>query len=159
MAADFWQVTAIDVGYRNFSWCTLNPHGIVSHDTVDLWQPQPKRRRQPTRSDLVAITRQWCLANDDLLRSSDRIVLENQMRDPFIVMNVVIHALYFDKVVVVHPMTVGSYWHLPHTRVQKKAAAVTLAQQHGVVLPSGKQDDAADTYLMAMWELRQMNGT
>jgi hypothetical protein len=159
MCADFWQITAIDVGYRNFSWCTLNPHGIISHDNVDLWQPQAKRRRQPTRSDLVAIVVQWCRLHADLLNSSDKIVLENQMRQPFIVMNVVLHALYFDKVVVVHPMTVGSYWHLPTTRDKKKAAGIRLAQQHGVQLCSGKQDDMADTWLMAQWQLNQMNGT
>jgi hypothetical protein len=159
MNADFWQVTAIDVGYRNFSWCTLNPDGILSHDNVDLWAPRAKRRRQPTRNDLVAITVQWCREHAQLLDSSDRIVLENQMRDPFIVMNTVVQALYYNKVVIVHPMTVGSYWRLPTTRVQKKAAGVAVAQQHGVVLCQGKQDDMADTWLMAQWQLRQMNGT
>ncbi len=156
MCADFWQVTAIDVGYRNFSWCTLNRDGIISHDNVDLWAPKAKRRRQPTRSDLVAIAVQWCRDHQHLLDTSDKIVLENQMREPFIIMNTALHALYFDKVVIVHPMTVGSYWHLPKTREQKKAAGIRVAQQHGVVLCDGKQDDMADTWLMARWQLDNM---
>jgi len=158
MCADFYQVTAIDIGYRNFSWCTLNAHEIVSHDNVDLWRPQAKRRRQPTKNDLVDITVNWCKQHKQLLDDSDRIVLENQMREPFIVMNTVIHALYHDKVIVVHPMTVGAYWHLPVVRAQKKAAAIALAQFHGVALHADKADDMADTYLMAKWQLNQMNG-
>jgi len=153
---DFWQVLAIDVGYRNFAWCAVNPHGVVSHDNVDLWAPRAKRRRVPTRTDLVAITREWCIQHAELLATSDRIVLENQMREPFIVMNTVLHALFFDKVVVVHPMTVGAYWHLPTTRAQKKAAGIQIALENGVYLPEGKQDDLADTWLMAQWQLNQM---
>jgi len=152
------QVTAIDVGYRNFAWCTLSAQGIVSHDKVDLWPLQANRRRHPTKTDLIRITRDWCMQHAQLLGESDLIVLENQIRDPFIVMNTVIQTLYFDKVTVAHPMTVGAYWQLPVKREAKKARGVKVALAHGVVLPPGKQDDLADTWLMARWALHQYYG-
>ncbi len=151
--ADFWQVTAIDVGLRNFAWCTLNPQDIVAHDKIDLWAPAPGRRRHPTRTDLVRITRDWCLTHGALLAASDRIVLEHQLRQPFILMNTVIQTLYYDKVVIVHPMTVGAHFKLPAKREAKKAKGIEVAQAHGVHLPAGKQDDLADAWLMAKWQL------
>ena len=154
MCADYKQVTAIDAGYRNFAWCTLdNVQGVLQHEVVDLWAPQANRRRHPARNDLVEITRNWCLAHKQLLDDSDYIVLENQIRAPYICMNTVIQALYFDKVEVVHPMTVGAYWHLPTKREHKKAAGVATVLRHGVHLPPGKQDDLADAWLMAQWRL------
>lgn len=153
---DFWQVTAIDVGLRNFAWCTLNPHEILAHDNVDLWAPALGRRRKPTRTDLVKIARDWCEQHAALLSSSDRIVLENQIREPYIVLNTVIQTLYYNKTVVAHPMTVGAHFGLPHKRLAKKARGIEVAVANGVALPEGKQDDLADAWLMARWGLDMM---
>lgn len=153
---DLIQVTAIDAGYRNFAWCTKNRFETLSHGVVDLWAPQAGRRRKPTRDDLVRVAYAWCAEHQDLLRASDIIVLENQIREPYVIINTVIQTLFITRTRVVHPMTVGAYWRLPVKREQKKARAVELVQQYGVALPLAKRDDMADAWLMAEWQLRNL---
>lgn len=153
---DYKRVAAIDVGYRNFACCILDNQDLTEPlfwEVCDLWPVAPKRRRQPTKLDLVAITVQWCRQHNEQLALCDVIVLENQIREPCIIMNTVVQALYFDKAQVVHPMTVGAYWHLPPTRDAKKQAGIEVVRQHGVVLVGNKVDDLADTWLMAAWVL------
>jgi hypothetical protein len=148
------QVTAIDAGYRNFAWCCKNRYQVLHHNVVDLWPLAPNRRRKPTRDDLVRVSYAWCQAHRQMLLDSDVIVLENQIREPYVIINTVIQTLFIDKVRVVHPMRVAAYWQLPVQRAYKKARAIQLVKELGVPLAGGKQDDLADTYLMAEWQLR-----
>lgn len=148
------RVCAIDAGTRNFAWC------IVDKDRwrepaiwrrEDLWAPAPGRRRKPTKNDLVEIAVGWYKRNRPLLRTCDLIVLENQIREQFIVLNTALHALMHPQVQVVHPMSVGSFWGLPKTRELKKPAGVQVCRANGVALVEGeKADDLADTWLMAV---------
>jgi len=157
---DFRRVCAVDVGYRNFAFCVLDSSGIdtpVEWKHEDLWAPKPGRRGKPNKDDLVEITYAWCVRNRDLLATCDGIILENQMRKGFIVMNTVIRTYFHDKTRVVHPMTVGSFFKMPKTRVQKKEFGVLLAKEH---MPNWncttKADDLADAWLMACYGLVQM---
>jgi hypothetical protein len=62
--------------------------------------------------------------------------------------------LFYDKVRVVHPFTMCNFWGLPRTRAEKKAATVELVRHHIAVFPvSGKADDLADAWIMAVWHL------
>ncbi len=155
---DYTRVCAIDVGYRNFAYCVvdnLNWKTPVHIGNIDLWSDEPNRRRQPTKEDCVEITVKWIAANKAMLKDCDVIILENQLRTSFIIMNAVIHALCFSKTKVIHPMTVASFWKLPKTRIKKKPAGVAVAQANGVVFGKKhyKLDDLADAWLMAVHAL------
>lgn len=159
---NFASVVAIDVGYRNFAVCAVDthhwddPHHFVAED---LWPRRVDRKVVPTRDDCVEIALLWMQRNRALLQAADAIVLESQMRVPFVIMNTVIQAAYFDKTHVVHPQTVGAFWRLPRTRELKKAAGVRTALLNDVPLVranGGKLDDMADAWLMAVYWLVQI---
>lgn len=154
--SDYARVCAIDPGTRNFSFCVADNftwRRPIQWTLVDLWPPAPGRRATPTTEDVVAVTHQWCADNDELLRSCDTIVIEKQMRTPFIVMCTVIQALYFSRVRVVSPMTVGAFFNLPKTRQAKKAAGVVVCKKHAVMEDVDKLDDLADAWMMTVWAL------
>ncbi len=160
---DWKQVTAIDVGWRNFAWCTLDTAHLTEplHWHVeDLWEARPSRRKTPTKEDLMQIATEWCDRNEPILRSSDLVVLENQIRTPCIVLNAAIFSRCYGRARVVHPMTVGAYWKLPTTRDAKKAKGIVIAQQitRNAFPRVYKRDDLADTFLMAAWGMMQVGG-
>lgn len=157
---DFRRVCAIDVGYRNFAFCVLDSNSIdrpVCWQHEDLWKPAPKRKTKPSKDDLVEITYQWCVRNCDLLKTCDEVILENQMRKGFIIMNTVIRTYFYDKARVVHPMTVGTFFKMPKTRAEKKIFGVRLVESF---IPewqcTAKADDLADAWLMAAYGLVQL---
>jgi len=149
------RVAAIDGGYRNLALCIV-ANGDICHPThwqvFDLWRKKPGRRGVPTRDDLVRKSVKWCRRHNELLRTCNVIVLENQIREKFIVINCVIQALFFDTCQVVHPMTVGAFFQLPVKREQKKQAGVMLVLANNIVFPksTGKYDDLADAWMMAV---------
>lgn len=150
-----YRVCAIDVGYRNMAWCigTSNCWRGLRWQKEDLWS---RHKRVPNNEDMVKITLGWCLKHKDDLDMCDVIVLERQMRAPFIIMNAVITTLYYEKVQVVHPQTVGAFFNLPRTRVQKKAAGIMVVKKNGLtfgVERNDKYDDLADAWLMMVWGL------
>jgi hypothetical protein len=164
---NYLQVAAIDVGYRNFACCILDNMTLRNPDPTtwkryDLWAPKKGRRGKPTSDDLRTITRDWCLEHQHELAQCDVIVLERQMRKPFIIMNTVIWTIFADKVIIRHPMTVGTFWGLAKTREQKKADGVktvllnTRSDEFQNV--PHKQDDMADTWLMCVYEMVQRQG-
>lgn len=162
--ADYFRVCAIDAGYRNFAWCVVDNFSYgapLEWHHEDLWPPKPGRNGKPTKEDLVAITVAWARRNWAALTACDSIVLENQMRIPFIVMNSALHALFFKRVRVVHPMTVAALFRLPKTREAKKAAGVKTVLLNCPTAPQAggrKLDDMADAWLMAVFQLIALKG-
>ena len=152
------RVLAIDAGTRNFAYCVVDP--VTWREPVvwykeDLWTKGGK----PSKEQVIEITHAWCRRNKALVDSCDLVVLEQQLRTTFIVQNAVIHALFFDKVTSVSPMTVGSFFHLPKTREHKKAATVALCQRNATMAAEvEKLDDLADAWMMAVWGLIKTNG-
>ncbi len=153
--SDYHRVCAIDAGTRNFAFCfmdNLDWRQPVNWRKQDLWAPMPKRATKPTLQDVIYITYTWCMQNKTQLDECDSIVLETQLRKPFIVMNTVIQTLFYNKTVVVSPMTIAAYFKLPKTRDAKKAAGVALVQRYAV-LHGDKIDDLADAWMMAAWQM------
>ena len=159
---EYVNVLAIDVGYRNFAWCCVDSENWQSPtqwQLQDLWKFKVGRRNTPTRDDLVEMMVKWYERNKTMIDTVDYVVLENQMRTPFIVMNVVLQTLMYGKVTIVHPMTVGAFWKLPVTRAEKKAKGVKICEQFtGKKLKGEKVDDLADSWLMAVWLLHKHKG-
>jgi hypothetical protein len=124
----------------------------------DLWIPDGKKRMKPTKQDCLRIMWEWCHRNKDMIADCDLIILEQQIRTPFIIMNTVVESLYFRKTRQVSAMTIAKFFELPKTREKKKKAGVNVTGNH-VVLPPGyeKLDDLADAWMMAMWGLIQNN--
>lgn len=154
-------VVGIDAGFRNFAWCAVDNEDWRSPqqwNAEDLWPPRKGRSKVPDKTDCVNITVHWARRNKAMLDAADEIVLENQMRTPFIIINAVIQALYPEKTTVVHPTTVGAFWRLPRTRELKKEAGVEVVKKNGATLMranGGKLDDLADAWLMAVYCLVQ----
>lgn len=160
--SDYVRVCAIDAGTRNFAYCVVDNFTYdvpLKWVKEDLWKPHPTRRAKPTKEQMVALTVTWCRRNKAMLDACDLIVLENQIRTPFIIMNTVIQALYFDKAQTVSPMTIAAYFNMPKTREAKKLAAVRIAKTH-CTMQEGveKLDDLADAWLMAVWGLIAAKG-
>ena len=153
---DYLRVCAIDAGTRNFAWCVVDNtywREPLVWRKEDLWAPKPQRRSVPTKEDIIVITMEWIAANRDALNDCDLIVLEKQMRTPFIITNTVINTCFYGKTVQVHPMTIGAYWKLPKTRARKKPAGVEVVSRHAVIPRTAKPDDLADTWMMAVYYL------
>ena len=56
-------------------------------------------------------------------------------------------------------MTVGTFWKLPKTREQKQAAGIATVKERHVEFPAyWKEDDLADAWLMAVYQLVQEGG-
>lgn len=153
-----FRVCAIDAGTRNLAWCVItsaDPRAPLQWHRVDIWGSTKK----PKIEDIVRVTRKWALENYDTIDSCHSIVVERQMRPVFIVMNAVLHTLFFGKVREVHPQTVGAFWNLPKRRVEKKARGIEVVRECGLQFPTnGKQDDLADAWLMAAHELVRLRG-
>ena len=155
---DYQRVCAIDAGTRNFAYCVMdnmswNRPLVWRHE--DLWAPKVGRRGTPNKQDIVKITYEWCVRNRDMIAACDAVVLENQMRRPFIIMNTVLQTCFYGKALVVHPMTVGSFFKLPKTRQEKKEQGVELVKRFATIPNHAKRDDLADAWLMAAWQLVQ----
>ncbi len=155
---DYMRVCAIDAGTRNFAWCIVdnnNWRDPLHWQREDLWVPRAGRRGTPTKDDIIDITVKWVNAHRALLDTCDLVVLERQMRVPYIIMNTVIHTSFYGKCEQVHPMTVGSFWKLPKKREAKKRAGVAVAQHFAEIPRAVKTDDLADAWLMAVYYLVQ----
>lgn len=158
------RVLALDVGTRNLGVALVSSDQVRKPEQwlrVDLMGKKRLSQKQADPESIVRATVHWVRNHKAWFDSCDAIVLERQMRTPFIVMNAVISALYLEKVQIVHPLTVGKFWGLPTTRVAKKAAGVACVAQNGALIPKdahGKYDDMADAYLMAVFQLVQMKG-
>ena len=154
---DYVRVCAIDAGTRNFAYCmcdNLTWNRPLVWRKEDLWAPQEGRKGKPNLQDIVEITHAWCMRQAEMLASCDLVILENQLRKPFIAMNCVIQALHFNKTEVVHPMRVGTFFKLPKQREPKKAATVELCRKHALIpRNNGKEDDLADAWMMAVYGL------
>jgi len=151
---DYQRVCAIDPGTRNFSYCVVDNNNWrepLRWGKEDLWAPAAGKRGKPTKEQVVGITHAWCDRNHAWLRECDIIMIEGQIRKQFIVMQTVIHALYYVKVRIVHPMTVGSFFRFPPTREEKKAATVRFVVRHATIPATDKQDDYADAWCMAVY--------
>jgi len=153
------QVLAIDAGTRNFAYCMID---TTNWRKPLLWQHEMLWRGtgKPSRREIVRMTREWAQKHQDDLRRCDVIALERQMRDNFIIMNTVIETLYFDKTVTYHPTAVGHWWKQPRRREEKKAEGIVRVRElsHGFPVNSGKIDDLADAWLLAVYALVQSNG-
>lgn len=158
---DYFRICAIDAGTRNFAFCVID--NVSWRDPLvwrkqDLWPPKCGRKTRPTTQDIVQLTRQWVADNRGMLDGCDMIVLEKQMRTPFIVQNAVIQTLMFEKCVEVHPVSVGAWWKLPRRREAKKEAGVVQVQHYATIPPNmGKPDDLADAWLMAVYMMVREN--
>lgn len=151
------RVCAVDMGSRNFAWCVVENTAWrepLQWNLEDLWG---RRHAKASRDDLFAVALAWAQRNETLLRTCDAIVLERQMRIPFIVMNTVLRTFFHPQVVMVSPKTVGSFWRLPTDRLRKKLAGIETVQRHNVLIPPfTKQDDLADAWLMAVHQMVKM---
>lgn len=160
---DYRRVLAIDAGTRNFAYAlldTLNWREPLVWKKVDLWAPEPGRSRKPSKQDMVDMTIAWIRDNEALFNNTDLVVLEAQIRTPFIIMNAVLQTHCYDKCRVVSPMTVAAYFKMPKTRELKKAAGIAIVKQFSKFdgTSHAKLDDLADAWLMAAWGLVECGG-
>lgn len=143
------------MGYANFAFC------IVDTDNVEmplLWEKRRlwHGRGKPTANDCYRAVMDWCKKYSKMLAMCDCIVLEQQMRAHFQVMNTAVRALYDAKAQVVSPKTIASYYKLPLKREAKKAATIALIRkrfgEHAAPLDEHKKnDDLADAALLALY--------
>lgn len=101
------------------------------------------------------ITHAWCKRNEEMIKACDFVVLENQLRKTFIIMNTVIATYFYGKVTVAHPMTVGTFFKLSKTRDQKKRDGLAVCRSFATMPNEAKADDLADAWMMCVWMLVQ----
>jgi len=144
------RVAAFDAGFRNFAFCILDENKTSN--------PVAWRNLQlcSSTNQVVAALHAWFDENHKLFADVTHVVLERQMRSPFLEMNAILWTLFRDRVVVVvHPSAVGAMFRLPRQREAKKKATVELVRNAvGNAFPPGaKQDDLADAWLLALYGL------
>ncbi|MGB0548739.1 MAG: hypothetical protein ACPGR8_06355 [Limisphaerales bacterium] len=122
------RVIGVDAGYRNLAWSTLLNGRAMAWRHVDLWRG---RRGRPSRDDMFRITLDWLRAHHEEFTRADAIVLERQMKVPFIIQNVVIRSHFPDKTFIVSPMTICAFYGIPKKRKAKKAATIAALQRAG----------------------------
>lgn len=141
------RVIGVDAGYRNLAWATLINGRAVSWRHVDLWRG---RRGRPTRDDMFRITVDWLRAHHAEFRRADAIVLERQMKVPFIIQNTVIRSHFPDKTFVVSPLTICAFYGIPKKRKAKKAATIATLKRMGFVCHVDC-DHRYDAMSLALW--------
>ena len=150
------RIAGLDAGTRNLGFCVIETPDVQNPIVwmhVDLF-PRRRDKGKPTSVEIVTATVHWLRGHRALLESCDVIVLENQMRTPFEILNAVVSAHYLEKVEVLNPRTVGRFWGLPSQRAPKKKAGVSCVAQNGCQFPpvrNKKYDDVADAWLLAVY--------
>lgn len=150
------RVFAVDVGIRNLAFCVTDAGRLVAWQNVGLADDYKP-------SENVRYVMQFCKEHQDLLESSDMLVIERQMRVNMRIIESVLHALYYDKCTVVHARTVKARFGLCKRNYrQNKLAAVEcveamLGPRRGdcplvdAFFHARKKDDLADCYLMSIF--------
>jgi hypothetical protein len=96
----------------------------------------------------------WVDENWRLLDAADVIVIETQMRSPFLEMNTVIKTRFDGKVVSVTPRAIISKFRLAPKRALKKRATMQICDALFAAAPA-ENPDACDAALFILWYLDQ----
>jgi hypothetical protein len=145
-------VIGIDVGYANLACCSLD----ANWSSPIRWTNERILEGKYTEEKLWSVTYQWCRENREFLGEASMIVLERQIEAPFKMMNTVIRTLYPNTAVVISPKTISAKYGRSHTRKEKKQEAVELVSKNVMLPRAKKKDDLADSYLLALWGLQQL---
>jgi len=148
MKAGF-RVLGIDPGYKNFSWCILDK----DWSKPVRWANEALFDGQLDEEKLWRSIYAWCAKHEEILNEVDQIVIERQIADSYRIIAATIRTFVRNpnKSVIIAPNTIAKHFGLPHTRAEKKRAAVKLVEKN-VRIPvpeKKKKDDYADSFLLA----------
>lgn len=139
----------IDPGYKNFSWCILEK----DWKKPVRWANEALFEGPYDEEKLWRSIYKWCSTHEQILTEVDVIVIERQIADAYRIIAATIRTFVRNpgKSVIVAPNTMAKHFSLPHTRAEKKAAAVTLVEKNlRIPVPEKKKkDDYADAFLLA----------
>ncbi len=145
------KIVGVDAGYVNFAVCAIDTSDV---EHPYYWLSRALFKGEFSEERLVKAIYAWIKMPEikKLLDEADEIILERQMAMKFQSVNHCIRFLYFEKTKEVHPNTLRAFFKLPEKRRAKKKAAVDLVSSR-VVLPikTGKKDDLADAFLLALY--------
>lgn len=145
------KIVGIDAGYVNFAVCAIDTANV---DHPYYWMCRPLFKGDFSEEKLVNAVYAWINSPEikKLLDEADEIMLERQMTTRFQAINHCVRFLHFAKTKEVNPKTLAAFFKLPTKRRAKKKAAVDLVSSK-VVFPikTGKKDDLADSYLLALY--------
>jgi len=156
-------VVAIDVGVKNLAYCAMTWDGtVIEWENTSLLGPNEKYKP----SQLVPYVVRWVRDRAIILQTADKVIVERQMRCNMRIIEAVLQTLLFDRCTVVPATDIKDCFGLRrhNYRLNKKAAVqhvrdlleakAAVCQIHAnwltVFDSSGKKDDLADSYLMAL---------
>ena len=157
-------ILAIDVGVKNLAYCAMHKGELQAWANTQLTATTYVPHE--TVSYVLAFVRE----HRALLDAAELIVIERQMRVNMRIIEAVLHALFFHKVIVTNPRTVKAKYGLckRNYRLNKDAAVLWVQTELALRPPcdlsrhfdaAKKKDDLADAYIMARFfseqEVRQ----
>lgn len=144
-----FRVLGIDPGYKNFAWCILEK----DWSRPVRWANEALFEGSYDEEKLWRSIYTWCSRNEQILNDVDQIVIERQIADAFRIIAATIRTFVRNpgKSVIISPKTISKHFGLPHTRDEKKKAAVKLVERNlRIPVPEkSKKDDYADAFLLA----------
>lgn len=148
-------IVGIDAGYRNFAVCVLDANSgkLQSWSVSDL---VPHIKGKPTVAQIGAGVHMWLEQSRKLLERTSFIMLETQMRKPFMVMNALIMGFCIAlrvPTMELHPKTMAKHFGLRQKREDKKADGIALITKmwgKDAFPDHHKLDDLADSALLAL---------
>ena len=160
-------VIAVDVGIKNLGLAIfdLQTKQLAVWGRYSICKPRPY---QPGKN--VEYVRELIQDHATYFANAHKVLIERQMRVNMRIIEAVIHALYFDKTIIMPAQVVKMHFHLNtgNYKANKKAAVDFIALRFMDLLPSmlsnchemfmvwvheSKQDDLADSLLMVLYYL------
>lgn len=151
-------IVAIDVGIKNLGYCAMRSEPDKAYDVIEWANEQlTDGVYQPMKN--VDYIHSFVQRHAHLLHAAQLIVIERQMRVNMRIIEAVLHALHYDRCVVVQARTVKAHYGLcmRNYRLNKLAAVdhvhklleATDSDWLPTFLSARKKDDLADAFLMA----------
>lgn len=148
------KILAIDVGVRNMGLALCDEHRILD------WRVEPLQRVNAGYLPGLNVTYVLDFVNhhSELFAQADVVLIERQMRVNMRIIESVLHALHYDKTVILLARTVKKHFDLcqRNYRANKRAAVNYVKTRlendwYTQFMVQGKQDDMADALLMAWY--------
>ncbi len=144
-----FRALGIDPGYKNFSWCVLER----DWKRPVRWANEALFEGEYDEEKLWRSIYAWCTKHEQIINEADVIVIERQIMDAYRIIAATIRTFARNpgKSVIIAPNTMAKHFKLPHSRAEKKKAAVRLVEKNlRIPVPEkAKKDDYADAFLLA----------
>ena len=148
------KILAIDVGYHNIGLCFADcPSSEIKVEMIK--KVSLEEYKFPTNSnELVSLVPAFCEAHDHLFRAADVVLIERQPPQGLKAIEVLIHYMHRDKVVLVSPNSLHAHFGMAHLNYEERKVRVEKIASHYIKhldCPWERKHDIADAVCMTVY--------